>query len=182
MSLNIEKTRSKIYINPSVFSYPRADDIVWAATADCYLNHAVPGQDLPGDGVLVHQARPRDRIGEEKAKVGNLLRLIAEYNTIFEHIVCNGSNERLDVELASKTTEIRIQRDSMWDIQVLTSLELVPSDEYFLEILLSTVKGNLISYQTWYKKTETAQRNLLIKSLNTLKMNYDKNANEIYNL
>jgi hypothetical protein len=86
MSFNIEKNKSKIYINSSVFSYPRADDVLWAATADCYLSHAVPG-----DGVLVHQARPRDQIGEEKAKVGNLLRLISEYNTIFEQIVRNGS-------------------------------------------------------------------------------------------
>jgi hypothetical protein len=48
--------KPKIFINPSVFSYPRADDVVWAAVADCYLNHAVPDQQIPGDGRLVHHA------------------------------------------------------------------------------------------------------------------------------
>jgi hypothetical protein len=70
----------------------------------------------------------------------------------------------------------------MWDIQVLTNLRLVPSDEFFLESLLSSVKGHLISYQTWYKKTEHAQRNILVKTLNELKVNYEENANEIYTL
>jgi hypothetical protein len=179
--LSIEKTKSKIYINPSVFSFPRTDDVVWAATADCYLNHAVPDQQMPGDG-LVHHGRQRDRIGEEKAKVGNLFRLITEYNSIAEQIARNGENNRLELELAAKNTEIRIQRDSMWDIQVLTNLILVPSDEFFLESLLSSVKGHLIAYQTWYKKTEHAQRNILVKTLNELKVNYEENANEIYTL
>jgi hypothetical protein len=61
------------------------------------------------------------------------------------------------MELAAKNTEIRIHKDSMWDIDVLTTLALVPTDEYFLESLLSNVKGQIISYQTWFKKVETAQ-------------------------
>ncbi len=98
LTLNVEKVRSKIFINPSVFSYPRADDVVWAAVADCYLNHAVPGQLLPGDGGLVHHAMRRDRIGEEKIKVGNLLRLIKEYNILHEMKMRdgNGNNDRLE--------------------------------------------------------------------------------------
>jgi exonuclease III len=184
LTLNVEKTKPKIFINPSVFSYPRADDVVWAAVADCYLNHAVPDQQMPGDGRLVHHAMRRDRIGEEKFKVGNLLRLITEYNTLHEMKVRNdnGNNDRLDLDLAAKNTEIRIQRDSMWDIDVLTRLELVPSDEYFLESLLSCVKGSLIGYQTWFKRMETAKKSKLIKDLNELKLNYEENANEILTL
>jgi hypothetical protein len=101
---------------------------------------------------------------------------------VVEQIARNGENNRLELELAAKNTEIRIQRDSMWDIQVLTNLILVPSDEFFLESLLSSVKGHLIAYQTWYKKTEHAQRNILVKTLNELKVNYEENANEIYTL
>jgi hypothetical protein len=152
LSLNIEKTKSRIYINPSSFSFPRTDDIVWAAVADCYLNHAVPDQVLPGEGVHIHHARRRDRIGEEKIKVGSLFRLIQEYNNLFEIREREGTNDRLELEIAGKNTEIRIHRDSMWDITFLTSLELVPSDEFFLESLLSSVKGAIVSYQTWYKK------------------------------
>jgi hypothetical protein len=182
LSLNIEKTNSRIYINPSSFSFPRTDDIVWAAVADCYLNHAVPDQVLPGEGVLIHHARRRDRIGEEKLKVGSLLRLIQEYNNLFEIREREGTNDRLELEIAGKNTEIRIHRDSMWDITFLTSLELVPSDEYFLESLLSSVKGAIVSYQTWYKKIETARKSQIIKDLNELKKNYEENMNEIFNL
>ncbi len=94
----------------------------------------------------------------------------------------NGNNDRLDLDLAAKNTEIRIQRDSMWDIDVLTRLELVPSDEFFLESLLSCVKGSLIGYQTWFKRMETAKKSKLIKELNELKVNYEENANEILTL
>jgi len=182
LSLNIEKTKSRIYINPSSFSFPRTDDIVWAAVADCYLNHAVPDQVLPGEGVHIHHARRRDRIGEEKIKVGSLFRLIQEYNNLFEIREREGTNDRLELEIAGKNTEIRIHRDSMWDITFLTSLELVPSDEYFLESLLSSVKGAIVSYQTWYKKIETVRKSQIIKDLNELKKNYEENMNEIFNL
>jgi hypothetical protein len=47
-------------------------------------------------------------------------------------------------------------------------LELVPSDEFFLESLLSSVKGAIVSYQTWYKKIETARKSQIIKDLNEL--------------
>jgi hypothetical protein len=70
----------------------------------------------------------------------------------------------------------------MWDIDVLTRLELVPSDEFFLESLLSCVKGSLIGYQTWFKRMETAKKSKLIIDLNELKANYDENANEILTL
>jgi hypothetical protein len=85
-------------------------------------------QALPGEGQLIHHAQRRDRIGEEKTKVGNLLRLITEYNNLQETSEREGTNARLDLDIDGKNTEIRIQRDSMWDIDVLTKLHLVPSD------------------------------------------------------
>jgi exonuclease III len=48
LTLSIEKTNRKVYISPDIFVKPRTEDVVWAAVADCYLNHAVPGQE-PGD-------------------------------------------------------------------------------------------------------------------------------------
>jgi hypothetical protein len=44
-----------------------------------------------------------------------------------------------------------------------TGLILVPSDNFFLENLLSCVKGSIISYQTWFKKMKTAKKSQLIK-------------------
>jgi hypothetical protein len=53
--------------------------------------------------------------------VGNLFRLITEYNTIQEQKILDGNNARIDLELAAKNTEVRIHRDSMWDIDVLSA-------------------------------------------------------------
>jgi hypothetical protein len=130
----------------------------------------------------VHHARQEDRIGAEKLKVGNLFRLITEYNSLHEQKILDGKNARIDLELAAKNTEVRIHRDSMWDIEVLTRLALTTTDEFFLESLLSNVKGHIISYQTWFKKVETAQKSQLIKDLNELKLNYENNANKIFRL
>ncbi len=53
--------------------------------------------------------------------MGNLFRLITEYNTIQEQKILDGNNARIDLELAAKNTEVRIHRDSMWDIDVLSA-------------------------------------------------------------
>ncbi len=47
---------------------------------------------------------------------------------MFETREREGTNPQIELELAAKNTEIRIHRDSMWDIDVLTGLNLVPSD------------------------------------------------------
>jgi hypothetical protein len=54
-------------------------------------------------------------------------------------------------------------------------------------VLENSIKGSFIhsfihSYQTWFKKVETAQKSQLIKDLNELKLNYEANANEIFRL
>ncbi len=102
--------------------------------------------------------------GAEKLKVGNLFRLITEYNTIHEQKLLDVNNARIDLELAAKNTEVRIHSDSMWDIDVLSRLALTTTDEFFLESLLSNVKGHIISYQTWFKKVETTQNLSLLKT------------------
>jgi len=70
----------------------------------------------------------------------------------------------------------------MWDIDYLIRIPLIPNPDVFLEVLLGTVKGCLISYQTWVQKTETAKRSSLIKNLELLKKNYGENFERINNM
>jgi hypothetical protein len=107
------------------------------------------------------------------------LRLINENNALTAEQEQNGNNPRLDYEIAAKNTEIRIQRDGMWDIDVLNNLELAPNPDVFLETLLGTVKGHVISYQTWHKKLETEKRVRLTKQFLNLKGIYIENADQI---
>jgi hypothetical protein len=44
-----EKTFKKLFINRTILSNPRTDDVVLAAFADTYLAHADPGQPNLGD-------------------------------------------------------------------------------------------------------------------------------------
>jgi exonuclease III len=58
-----EKTKSKIYINRTIVTNPRTADVVAAAAADTYLQHAAPGQPHP-EGVqrLVFRLEEEDPI------------------------------------------------------------------------------------------------------------------------
>jgi len=167
LKLNIEKNVSKQSINKSILSNPRIDDVVWAAVADCYLTHADPDVPLPGDREEhVHHARPRlNRLINQKYKVGSLLRLLREYNDLVEERERTGFTLLLENQLAGKNAEIRILRDEMWDIDFLIRIQLVPDPDVFLETLLCTVKGSVISYQTWVQKTETAKKSTIFKPL-----------------
>jgi hypothetical protein len=107
------------------------------------------------------------------------MRLINEYNVLIEEKMLNGENNLLDNLLAGKNTEIRIHRDEMWDINYLTQLRLVPDPDIFLETLLNTVKGSVISYQAWAKKIETSKKATLIKRLANLKQNFHENYEAI---
>jgi len=135
--LNIEKTSTKQFINKCALNYPRTDDVVWAAVADCYLLHAVPDQILPmeREGPWVHHAtlaRPMpQRLQDQKYKVGTLLRLIQEYNRLVEQRERDGASNFIDLQIAGKNTEIRIHREGMWDIDYLNRLALVPQDDIF---------------------------------------------------
>jgi hypothetical protein len=88
----------------------------------------------------------------------------------------------LEHQMAGKNAEIRILRDEMWDIDYLTRIQSVPDPDVFLETLLCTVKGSVISYQTWVQKTETAKKSTLIKTLDSLKKNYTENFERINTL
>ena len=134
---------------------PRTDDIVLASALDAYLVHVdaddaenIAAATPPG----VHYAVGINPIQLEKNKVGNLLRLIREYNNLYELSINDPTNRLIELELAAKNTEISLLKNTLLDFEVIENLKLVPDPDIFLEVLLSTVKGNVISFQQWIKK------------------------------
>ncbi len=126
-----------------------------AAFADCYLSHAVDDQivNLPEDQ-LVHHEEQRDHLQEQKVTVGGLLNLIRECNKLFEDKESDTVNPNsFDLLIAEKNTLIKLQRDKLWGVEVYQNLELTCDPDYFLEALLSCLKGAIVSFQTYVKVT-----------------------------
>jgi hypothetical protein len=61
-----EKTSSKLFINRSILSNARTDDVVLAAYADTYLSHAAPIQPAPVLRQYVFHDAPLDGIEAQK--------------------------------------------------------------------------------------------------------------------
>jgi hypothetical protein len=128
---------------------------------------------LTRDGV--HHAVGRDPLQMEKNKVGNFLQLIREYNNISEQCELDPGNNLLKLELAAKSLELQISKNSLVEISVFENLHLTTSGDVFLEVLLSNVKGNAISFQQWVKKTEHTLKSRLVNKLNKLKIDFPNN-------
>jgi hypothetical protein len=84
-------------------------------------------------------------------------------------------NNHISLQLAGKNTEIVIQKDALTDFQNLLNLKLSTSDDIFLEILMGNVKGSVIGFQQWVKRTESSLKTRLVNRLQDLKMNREGN-------
>ncbi len=80
-----EKIFNKLYINRTILSNPRTDDVVLAAFADTYLAHAIPDQAVLGQlEQHVHGLDPVRVLNDQKQVVGNFIKLLKEYNNLVE--------------------------------------------------------------------------------------------------
>jgi hypothetical protein len=151
-----DKTRSKMFINRTIINNPRTADVVAAAAADTYLAHAVPGQRDPREAPqhVFHEA-PQDPVTAQKVIVGQLLSAIANYNNKRLVIEREGTNNLLELELSALDAEIRELKGRLWDSETYGRLELTCDDDVFLEVLMSNIKGNVISFQSWVKNWTT---------------------------
>jgi hypothetical protein len=180
LDFRIEKTKSKMYINRSIVTNPRTADVVAAAAADTYLQHAVPGQQPPNVAPRhVFRLVEMDPIEEQKVTVGTLLRSIRSYNDLKSEIVLNSENNLLNLQLAGLNATISELRDQLWDPSDYANLQLTCSDDVFLEVLLSNIKGSVVSFQTWNKRLETCKKSQLIKEINELRSDFLNNSETI---
>ncbi len=177
---NREKKTSKLFINRTIISNPRTEDVVLGAFADTYLAHAVPDQTL--DDEHVHHLHPERALNNQKGIVGNFLRLLREFNDLSEQEIREPHNNLIPLLKAGALTNISMQRDLIWPIEKFSGLSLTCSDDFFLEALSSNIKGSVISFQTWVKKLEYLKKLIIIKDLNLLKSNYQENFEQITKL
>jgi hypothetical protein len=71
-------------------------------------------------------------------------------------------------------------KNYLLNFEVIENLKIVPDPDIFLEVLLSTVKGNVISFQQWIKKNENVKKTRLVNCINEIRA--DPNFDEIFEL
>jgi exonuclease III len=177
-----EKIVTKMYINRTIINHPRTGDVVAAAVADTYLAHARDDQPRLQHALpqrYVFRAEEGTPLQNQKVIVGNLLRTINEYNDLCMELEVSGYNHVTELRIAGLNTVIKELREQLWDDATFSQLELSCEHDSFLEVLLSNVKGSVISFQTWVKKKDNVRKNMLIKKIHSLKSNYAINAEEI---
>jgi hypothetical protein len=86
------------------------------------------------------------------------------------------------MQVAGSTSELKEMIENFPDPEHLSSIDLTCNDDLFLEVLMSNIRNAIISFQTWVRKVENAKVNHLIKNINSLKVDLDSNANEIFEL
>ncbi len=182
--LNFKKDKyaSKPFINKTIMSLPRTDNVVLASVLDTYLLH-VDAEDADNIRIAtppgVHHADGHNPIRAEQTKVGNLLSLIREYNTIYEQSINDPQNRIISLELAAKDTEISILKNSLLSFELIEQLKIIPPADIFLETLMSTVKGNVISFQQWVKKTENSRKAKIVNKIREIRLNPDPDFDRI---
>jgi hypothetical protein len=180
MDFTRNKYKPRPFINRTIISNSRTDDVVLAAFMDTYLTYADP-LDPENRRVLaeVHHAEGVDPIQSEKVKVGRLMQLIKQFNDLTEVLSLDPGNIRISLERAGTETEIRELKEYLGKPETLFKLKLTTNPDTFLEVLMGNVKGNVISFQHWVKKTENSLKARMIKHLYNLKLNYAENCDEI---
>jgi hypothetical protein len=151
--------------------------VVLAAYADTYLAHADPTQDV-GDG-FVHHLDPVHPLQQQKGIVGDLLRLIREFNDLSEQEILEPHNNLTPLLKAGVATEITKKKAQIWDLDRFSALSLTCTDEFFFEALASNIKGSVISFQTFTKRLANLKQSRIVQRLNVLKESYVINQDEI---
>jgi hypothetical protein len=91
--------------------------------------------------------------------VGNLLSTINQYNEVKMQIKTCRVNTLFYLRLAALRAEIEVLRKQPWDPTTYDNLLFNCKDDTFLEVLLSNIKGSVISFQTWKKKAAKPKKN-----------------------
>ncbi len=96
---------------------------------------------------VFHQEQ-EDPILLQKVTVGNLLPSINQYNEVKMQIKTCGVNNLFYLRLAALSVEIEVLMKQLWDSTTYDNLLFNCKDDTFLKVLLSNIKGSVISFQT----------------------------------
>jgi len=154
-------------INQSILSHPRLSETVYAATVDCYLNHAAPDPNLD--------------LEQRKLELGNFISILRQINDLefdneLNQVGAGDNNMQLLLDSLARARRI------LPDPEELNNINISCDDDTFLEVLLNNIKNEIINLQSWGIKVRNLRKNNLIKSITTLKKDYLINGDIISDL
>jgi hypothetical protein len=148
---------------------------VLASFADTYLAHADPSQALADEHV--HHLNPEHPLQQQKGIVGDLLRLVREFNDLRE--ILEPNNNLIPLLKAGAARDIALKRSLIRDVDFFSNLTQTCTDDYFFEALTSNTKGSVISFQMFTKRLANLKQSHLVQQLNELKKDYAMNQGDI---
>ena len=157
-------------INHTILTHPRFPEVLSAAVADTYINHADP------------ENNPLFDLNRGRLEVGSFLTLLREINDLEHDIALNGNNLQFELQLDNKLRELEILKNAMPDPEQLDSLSLSCPDDNFLEVLMGNIRNAVISFQSWVKKVQNLKKSTIISRINLLRGDFIIHSNEISDL
>ena len=141
-----------------------------AAVVDCYLQHAKANNNLEID------------LEQGKLEIGIFINLLPTINALEYDIKLNSSTPIKDITLLGHLGELRLLKETLPTPDQLARINLTCEDDTFLEILMGSIKGATISFQSWAWKLSTAKKSQLVGQINNLRGDFTINANRISDL
>jgi hypothetical protein len=168
LSFQASKKSKKNFIDPAIFNHPRFGAVVAVAATESYLQHADP------DGEVDIQAG--------LLEVGNIISKIRDANELEFEIHFVGHTQLRELSLDGLNNEIKMLVEDLPGPQMLNTINLVCTNDIFLEVLMGNIRNALVSFQTWMRKVDNCKVSFLNRRLNLLKGDYISNQQEISEL
>ena len=163
-----EKNISIPKVSNKMLAMADFDLVVWTAIADAYVSH------VSVDFNIEITNDYRARVGRVKF----LLRLAGPDPNIMS------VSELEKINIDDRNENIRLAREvcNTLNIEDLEAMPLGVDDDIFMEVLLNSIKNDVISYQSFIFKTLKENREIDLASLNNLKTDYILNQDLISKL
>ena len=170
LSFLTKKFVKKQSINPSVLIHPRVNEVIACAVVDSHLLHADQDANRGTD------------LAQGKLEVGICLDLLRQINEIELSISVDGETPLKIMDRERLIRELTLAKDILPTPEQLSTLILNCEDDIFFEILLSSIKGSLISFQSWLWKVSNSKKAALNSQINSLRDDFQINSARISEL
>ena len=167
LSKNFKKKQS---INPSVLIHPRVNEVIACAAVDIHLQHADQDDNRDMD------------LAQGKLEVGICLDLLRQINEIELSISVDGETQLQIMEKGRLMRELDLAKGMLPTPEQLSTLILNCEDDTFFEILLGSIRGSLISFQSWLWKVSNSKKASLNSQINSLRDDFQINSARISEL
>ena len=144
--------------------------MIACAVVNIYLHHS--NQDANRDMDLA----------QGKLEVGLCLDLLQQINKIKLSIAVEGETPLKLMDKERLIRELSLAKDTLPTPELLSTLNLNCEDDIFFEILLGSIRGSLISFQSWLWKVSNSKKASLNSQINSLRDDFLINSARISDL